>query len=42
MIINLFWEKIEEGTYLGPEIELKGEKYSYRNTSRMQNIKFIG
>ena len=31
-----------EGTYLKLEIVLNGEKYSSRNTSRMQNIEFFG
>ena len=31
-----------EGTYLKFEIVHKGEKYSLRHTSRMQNIEFVG
>ena len=31
-----------EGTYLKLEFVHKDEKYSFRNTSRKQNIEFVG
>ena len=37
-LLKLFWE----GMYLKFEIVHKSEKYSLRNTSRKQNIEFVG
>ena len=40
---NKFTLKLfREGMYLKFEIVQKGEKYSLRNISRMQNIEFVG
>ena len=38
-LLKFFWG---DGTDLQFEVRHKGEKYFLRNTSRMQNIEFVG
>ena len=41
MIMNYFWFFFWDGTDLKFEIGHKGDKYSPRNTSRMQNTELV-